>query len=292
MVKRRIQLRNVQNVDFSKTALIELPVGPRYHQIVLQVGYASGTNTIAGAAAQLGEIRVKANGRVQRTMSVAQLNALNNANGAAYVPFTGEVPNTAPGVCFPIFFAEPWRQDAADMDRLAWQTRNWTSFQIEVDVPAAIASATAGSLTLLAWAIVDDFYDEKNPVQPIVKWVRHAVAAAGLVQDISTIDRRDWLQQVSIYDPSTTGTVNKVTLRVDGNILHELTAAANRSVNFQNGMVPVATRYDLVLDHDGLLSSAVNLNGAKDLTFTVEAVAGTAMTGSLTAIVQRIGSPD
>jgi hypothetical protein len=37
------------------------------------------------------------------------------------------------------------------------------------------------------------------------------------------------------------------------------------------------------------LSSAVNLNGVKDLTFTVDS---TAMSGSLVAIVQRIGSPD
>jgi hypothetical protein len=220
-------------------------------------------------------------------MSAVQLHALNTFNGANFGPFPGEVPNTAPGVSFPIYFAEPWRQDVVDMDRLAWQTRNWTSFQIEVDIPAAIASASA--ITLVAWAIVDDFYDEKYPVQPIVKWVRHSVAAAGTVQDISTIDRKDWLQQVTIYDASGGGVVSKVTMRVDGNILHELTAAANRAVNYQNGMLPVANRYDLVLDHDGLLSSAVNLNGAKDLTFTVES---SSMSGSLVAIVQRIGAPD
>jgi len=283
MVKRRIQLRNVQNVAASKTALIELPVGPRYHQVILQHGFASGTNTIAAAATNISEVRIKANGRVQRTFSGTQLRAMNQLNGAAFDAFTGEVPNTAPGVGLPIFFAEPWRQDVADMDRLAWQTRNWTSFQIEVDF------SSASTPTLAAYAVVDDFFDEKNPVQPIVKWIRHSVAAAGTQQDISSIDRKDWLQQVSIYDASSGGVISKVTMRVDGNILHELGVEANRELLFQNGMTPVANRYDLVLDHDGLLSSAVNLNGAKDLTFTVDS---TAMSGSLIAIVQRIGSPD
>jgi len=283
MVKRRIQLRNVQNVAASKTALIELPVGPRYHQVILQHGYSAGTNTIAAAATNISEIRVKANGRVQRTVSGTQLRALNILNGAGYDAFTGEVPNTAPGVAFPIFFAEPWRQDIVDMDRLAWQTKYWTSFQIEVDL------SSASTPLLAAYAVVDDYFDEKNPNAAIVKWIRHSVAAAGTQQDISSIDRKDWLQQVSIYDASGGGVISKVTMRVDGNILHELGVEANRDLLVQNGMVPVANRYDLVLDHDGLLSSAVNLNGAKDLTFTVDS---TSMSGSLVAIVQRFGPPD
>jgi len=283
MVKRRIQLRNVQNVAASKTVLVECPVGPRYHQIVLQQGYSGGTNTIAAAATNISEIRVKVNGRVQRTMSGTQLRALNMLNGAGYDAFTGEVPNTAPGVCLPIFFAEPWRQDVVDMDRLAWQTGGWSSFQVEIDLGAAT------SPTMAAYAVVDDYFDAKNPNAAIVKWIRQSVGAAGTQQDISSLDRKDYLQQVTVYDASGGGVISKITLRVDGNILHEMSTSANAALLFQNGMTPVANRYDLVLDHDGLLSSAVNLNGVKDLTLTVDS---TSMSGSLVAIVQRFGAPE
>src|SRR5438093_10978921 len=109
MVKGRIQLRNVQNIAASKTALIELPVGMRYHYVVLLHGYSAGTNTIAAAATNVAEIRVKVNGRTQRIISGTQLRDMNIVNGTGF-DCTG-VPNTAPGVSFPLFFAEPWRKD-------------------------------------------------------------------------------------------------------------------------------------------------------------------------------------
>ncbi len=56
MVKSKLQIRNVQNVAASKTVLIDLPIGPRYHYIVLEHGYASGTNTIAAAATNMASV--------------------------------------------------------------------------------------------------------------------------------------------------------------------------------------------------------------------------------------------
>ncbi|HVV00274.1 MAG TPA: major capsid protein P2, partial [Verrucomicrobiae bacterium] len=108
MTKKRIQIRNVQNVAASKTALINLPVGDRYHYVVLQHGYSAGTNTIAAACSNITEIRVKVNGRVQRVISGTQLRDMNLLNGTQY-DCTG-LPNTAPGVSFPIFFREQWRE--------------------------------------------------------------------------------------------------------------------------------------------------------------------------------------
>jgi hypothetical protein len=43
MSLRQIQLKNVQNVAASGTALIDLPIGKRYHRVVLEHGHASGT---------------------------------------------------------------------------------------------------------------------------------------------------------------------------------------------------------------------------------------------------------
>jgi hypothetical protein len=59
-------------VAASKTTLLELPIGPRYHGIILQHGFSAGTNTIAGAAANISDIRLKVNGRIQRQHSGTQ----------------------------------------------------------------------------------------------------------------------------------------------------------------------------------------------------------------------------
>lgn len=282
MVKYRIQARNVANVAASKTALITLPVGPRYHTLILMYGYSGGTNTVAAAASNILDIRVKVNGRIQRMMTGTQLRDMNLLNGSMY-DCTG-LPNTAPGVAFPIHFAEPWRKDARDQDALAWPTDGWDSFQVEVDLGAAT------SPTLEAWAVVDDFVPPKDSERAICKWLRQSWPAAGTQVDIGTIDRRDWLTQISLYPAGVAA--SKVTLRFNGKILHEMSAAANSALLTQMGMLPATTGrtaniYDLVCDHDDLLGSAVNLNGSRDLTLTVESAS--AMSGTLVSIIQRIG---
>jgi hypothetical protein len=285
MVKRRIQLRNVSNVAASKTALIEIPCGPRYHYIVLEHGYSSGTNTIAAAATNISEVRVKLNGRIQRIYSGTQLRDLNLLYGTAFD--CQGVPNTAPGVSFPLYFSEPWREDPKDRDALAWQTKGFQSFQVEIDLGAAT------SPTLVAHAAIDEF--DAGTVG-IVKHLRQSFAAAGTSFDISQLDRRDWYQQISLYpDSGGSNAPSKVTLRKDGVILHELTASSNKALLLNNQMTPAASGrtanvYDLVLDHDDLLGSAVPADGSRDMTLTVEAAS--AMSGTTVAIIQRLGPPE
>lgn len=283
MIKYRIQARNVANVAASKTVLIDLPVGKRYHRLILEHGYSSGTNTAAAAATNITEVRVKANGRIQRRFSGTQLRDLNLLNGTQY-DFQG-VPNTAPGVAIPIFFAEPWRIDARDRDALAWPTFGWDTFQVEVDLGAA------STPTLVCSAIVDNFQPQSASL--LVKQFPQSFSAGGTSVDIATIDRRDFLQQISFYpDSGGSNAATRVTMRLNGEILHELTASANKSLLVNSEITPAASGrtsnvYDMVLDHDDLLGSAVSLNGARDLTFTVEA--GSAMSGTITAMVQRLG---
>ena len=287
MLKQRVSLKNVSSVAASTTVVIECPVGPRYHYIQLQHGYAGGTNTIAAAAINISEIRVKVNGRVQRTMSGTQLRALNILNGSVYDAVASEVPNTAPGVSFHIHFAEPWRKDARDQDALAWPTNKFDSMQIEVDL------STGTTPTLVVWAVVDQFQPDNVP--QICKWIQQSFSASGTSFDISTLDRRDWYTQISLFDPTiaNSGYQDLITVRKDGAILHELKALANRGLLQNYGMTPVATRYDIVFDHDDLLGSAVNMNGSGDLNINVATSAANAtMTGTLVAIIQRIGPPE
>lgn len=292
MRKYRIKARNVANVTStgSCTVIVELPIGPRYHHLIVQGSYGSGTNTIAGVATWFNDIRVKLNGRTQRQMTGTQLRALNMLNGAAYDAVSGEAPNTAPGASIPIFFAEPWRKDARDQDALAWPTQwkggNFQSFQVEIDLGSATSAAA-----LQVWAVVDDFVPEQSP--QICKWLRQNFAASGSSFDITTFDRRDFLNQISLWAPtiSSSGVLDILTLRLDGQILHELSMTANNALLTQYGMTPATGRYDIVLDHDDLLGSAVNLNGSRDIALTVTCNTGT-MSSTAIAIVQRIGPPE
>jgi hypothetical protein len=297
MVKSRLQLRNVVNIAASRTVLIDLPIGPRYHAIQIQHGYTAGTNTIAGAMANILAIRMKVNGKVQRTYGSGvssgsnqggvELRDDNLLNGTAY-DCTG-LPNTAPGVTIPIFFAEPWRHDETDQDALAWPSSVWKSFQIEVDLGAA------GTPTFTAFAIVDALAAPANGPQ-IKKIIRQQFPAAGTAFDIAQIDRKDWLEQISLYqDSGSSQQTSEVDLRYNSQILDELTTPVRQALQIQFNMTPTAggrsaNMTDIVLDHDTLLGSAINLNGASDFTLTIKAAS--AMSGTIVALVSRIGPPE
>ncbi len=298
MEKLRVQLRDISTVAASGSVLINLPIGPRYHSVIIQHAYAAGTNTAAGAATNLNQIRVKLNGRSQRTVTGTQLRDLMLLNGTGFDIDATLTPNTAPGTAFTIPFAEPWRKDARDQDALAWATR-WAKtnangatayelFQIEIDLGAAATPA------IVAWAVIDGFVPDTQP--GIVKWIRQSYGASGTSFDISQFDRRDFYTQISIYpDSGASNVISKATFRRDGVILHEMTNTANRALLLGSQMTPAASGrtasiYDLVFDHDDLLGSAVNMNGVRDCQLTIEAAA--AMSGTSTLIIQRLGSPE
>lgn len=302
MVKSKIQLRNVQNVAASKTVLIDLPIGPRYHMIQLQHGYSAGTNTIAGCMANILAIRIKVNGKVQRAYGSGvssgsnqggiELRDMNIFNGTQY-DCTG-VPNTAPGVTIPIYFAEPWRDTPADRESLAWPTSAWRSLQLEIDLGAA-ASPT---LTAFAWV---DAAPSPSSGPMIAKVFRQQFPAAGTQFDIAQIDRRDFLLQISMYpDSGSSQQTSEVDLRFNSQVLDELTTPVRVAGLINKNMAPTASgrtasMTDVVLEHDeslltDFLSGALNLNGASDLTLTVKAA--NAMSGTIISLIEKIGPPE
>jgi hypothetical protein len=98
-------------------------------------------------------------------------------------------------------------------------------------------------------------------------------------------------RSTSPSDPAT-GAIDQITLRKDGDILHELTEAENIALLTMHGMTTSLTRYDLVLDHDDLLSSAVLADGSRDINLTIKAAGSTSFVGTINAIVQRVGAPE
>lgn len=305
MVKSKIQLRNVVNVAASKTVLIDCPIGPRYHYIQLQHGYSAGTNTIAAAQANILAVRIKVNGNIQRIfgsgvssgsnqggVELRDWTTLNQEQGSTLYDWTG-VPNTAPGVTIPIYFAEPWRDTPTDREALAWPSSGWASFQIEVDLGAA------STPTLTAFAYIDASPASALPF--IAKVYRQQFAIAGTQQDVAQITRRDYLTQISLYpDTGSSQQTSEVDLRFNSQIIDELTTPVRIAALTNRGMSPTATgrssnMTDIVMEHDesltnNLLAGALNLNGASDLTMTVKAT--NAMSGTLIALVEKIGPVD
>jgi hypothetical protein len=282
-VKTRVILRNLSNVAASKTALLEVPIGARFHGIFLEHGYSAGTNTVAAAATNISEIRIKVNGNVVRVYSGTQLRDLLLRNGTTYDCLG--VPNTAPGVSFALWFAEPWRKDPDEGDALAWATALWSSFQVEIDLGAA------STPTLVASAIVDAIAADGN--EAIVKVIRSSVNAAGTSFDIPTIDRKGYLQSLALYqDSGGSNTASKVTLKVNTNtIVYEATASANKAQISGYGFTPTASGRtsgitDLIMDVDDLIGSALLLAQYKDMSLTVEAAS--TMSGTITYLLQRL----
>jgi hypothetical protein len=280
--KRKIQLNNISAVAASGTATLEVPLSfGRMQYLQLQHGYTAGTNTVAAAMTNITEIRIVVNGTVVRTMSGTELRDQNLLHGTGY-DCTG-VPNTAPGVCIPIFFVEPWRKDVRDQDALAWPSVGMESFQIEVVLGAA------STPTLRAFAIVDDVVGSKTAL--VCKWIRQIANGGSTVVDFSTLERRGYLQQISIYP---TAALTKVEVKKDGIIIHEFTKAANEAAMGHFGMAPTASGRvtnvaDVVFDHDDLLGSAVPLMGSRDLNIRLES--GSSL-GSSTLLTQRLEAFD
>ena len=285
--KRKIRLNNISAVPaiaVAGVALIDVPLSfGRCHEIHIGYGHAAGTNTVAAALAFVEEIRVIVNGTVLRTMSGAQLRDQNVQNGSAY-DFTG-LPNTTVGVDMPIFFAEPWRKDVVDQDSLAWSSKPMNSFKIEVQ----LAANAGGAPTLNAFAVVDDVVLEK-PAREILycKWARQTFNGGSTEVDITNIDRRGFIQQVTLY-PS--AALTEVIVKKDALIISELKRTQNDAIMLHHGMLTVgatgrvANVWDVVFDHDDLLGSSLDMRGSRDFVLTLKS--GSTL-GSTTGIIQRV----
>lgn len=298
--KFALECRNVQNVVASGTALVVVPVGRRIHGFIIQHGYTGGTNTLAGAALNVSEINFKLDGRSQRRVTGKQLRDLLLLNGSGY-DFVG-LPNTAPGVAMFFPFSEPWRKDLNDIFGTSlptvWQKASggggaFDSVQIEIKLGAATAP------TLKVYMIVDDVIPTLKAGQNapwFVKWLPYSFPAAGTKFDVSTIDRRDFLLQASFYPDTGAGEVPTViTIRKDSEILTELTYSANKAHLLASELDPAnagrsATIFDVVFDANDALAYAEDLNASRELVATVESA--NAMSGTMTALVQRIGPPE
>lgn len=302
MIKRRIPLPDISAVAASGTALINCPIGPRYHGIYLSFGDSAGLTTaipVFGSIttpALVKEIRVKLAGREQRRHTAQQLDAINAemCNGSSF----GSLGYSATAVAggrrvLPIFFSEPWRQNRLQRDALAWQTGHLGAtgtLQVEVD----LLTAVTGVPTLSAYAIVDDFIGGKP--HAIMKWFTTVVSNSGTAVEVSTLARRDLYSQITCFQNTVPSFITRAKLVAGGTILHDLTAVENAALLKMSDMNPVTvgltqgtSQYSIVFDHSDDLDDLVPMT-VSDLQLSLTLDVGTG--GTLPIVTQRLGLPE
>lgn len=288
MIKKKIQIRDISAVAASRAAIINLPIGPRYHYIGLTIGdTGAGNGNAPTNSAIINEIRILMNGKIQRRITGTRLDTINTAMGAEFAMQTlvsGGANGTGRSL-LPIFFNEPWRKRLADQDALAWQT-GWLRdqqgrFQIECDLNAAITPV------LTAFAITDNF-DSGKP-NGIMKWLTNDFNAVGTPVEISTLERKDLWSQITFFDTTGGQTVDRVRLVAGDLELHDVTRQENTAFLKHVDMNPAAGSYHVVFDHDDSLDDlipAADMNSVQ-ATLTLSAAAAS----TLTAVTQRVGLP-
>ena len=274
-IKLRYPGPSFNGVAASQTATLDLPVDRRYHNICLRFTSTDGSSAVQAVnEADVTQIRVIVDGKVQRTFSSRELFDINTLNGIAYS-----------ASLLPIYFSEPWRRSALDEESLAWATSNVSTFSVEVDLGAG-ATGPALSSILTTDAL-------QGPMQSIVKWHRRTIAAAGAgVVSYSDFPRRDTYLRQHLSETAAAD-ITAVDVSVDNFTVLDVSDAQNSDYLADQAFAPVADNFHIVHDHtqriaDGL--PMVKLNGRRVSDFRIDLTH--ANTNNITVISETLGNPD
>ena len=324
-LKRKRDLTITTAVTAGQQVTINIPRNLEHHVLWL-----SGSDSTGMAlATMITQAQVLLNGKVQRTMTGQQLNDLNALNGSGYDE--DALQNTTTGATIAvgnagyigtiaIYFAELWRKLLGDQEFFAWGTGNINSFQLQLTIAGG-----ANAPFLNAWAeyanplatVTTNGVSKTVPVPigVIAKWFAPLIPVNGIQQKIDNLPLQDAYQSIHFFDPAyfysgaITVTkpggfgagvpnacgIKKVTVSVNGNVIHERTKSENDKSLIARGLYPNATRYDWVADADDIISSALAMDvfmGQKVVEFliTLDLWDGTAR--NIPTITVRNGPPE
>src|SRR6185369_12026057 len=289
----------------------DIPIGPRYHVIwILATVTRTGTAPVLADAIDL--INVKVNGKIQRSFTATELDAINTLMDpdcqARYRVGTGAlglgaiVAGNTVTWYLPIFLAEPWRKSYAAQEALAWPTvgKGWQlqSLQLEINV-AADGDATRSNQAVSVYLEKDagvgaDFLN-------LTKWYRNNApyAAAGDLI-INTLRTRGVVQQVNLFNVQSSGGTNtdvisSCRVKVNGLTVRDVTKSANDAGIISRSMNSAGlatTRFDIVYDYDDIPSNGLVLNGTEDYQVIPNLSAAANTSKQITVISQSYGPPD
>jgi hypothetical protein len=291
------QLPTFDSVAAGRKAVVDLPLGLRYHVVWLELGNNAGTALapVANTLTDLvDDIVVKINGKPQRTHSAGQLNQLNGINGDTYlVQAYGANGYAERRLYLPIYFAEPWRKDQQEVPSMALRTNGIQSFQIEVNVKAGLDKPVVGG-----WYEFD--YDNRD-IGVISKCIRQDYSAVGTTRDITTVDKRDFIESIHLFPLDNAGDgllinfVSEVKLTANGEEIRDrITYLQNRASLIGRELVPDTLqwpRFDLIFDYDDPVTNALptQVNGRPINELTLKLTWSQAANTTQTAIIKRSG---
>lgn len=303
------KLPPLEGVVAGEKATLDLPIGPKYHKILLVGTVKPAVGAIAVPSNIMGLIKVKVNGKAQREMTIDELDALNTLNGAE---FARSIENLdSPGnplanghkarFSVPILLAEPFRKSYAAGEMMAWPTR-WSNgatlgtFQVEIDVPAAGANTLHG---LVAYAVIDNTLGQldanNSPIFNISKWLRQTVlyTSAG-DRYLVNLPKRDLYQQMNFFT-QTGDPISHIKIKRDTEEILDVDKNVNDLDLTSYGLNPAgisANRLDVVFDRDDLPDSALPMNGVREFEVIPTLAAAAATNKVITLISQLYGPRD
>lgn len=273
MTRQRVDLPSFNSVGAGQTATVTVPTGPRYHAIFLK--YKENANQ-ATIEADLSQIRIKVNGKVQRVATLEELNKINALNGYAFQ--AGMIP---------IFFSEPARRNVTSEDALAWGTVDVSTFQIEIDIDAG---ATAPKLEGFA-------YIDMVPARltNIMKWKRQSIQnnQAGELT-VNTLPRvtGDVYHRMHCFETAG-GDISSIEVNLDRTEVYTQKDADNDAILAMRGLEPQTDVFHVVFDETQRIEDGLPLddgNGNRVQDFSVKWTMATA--NSFTLLTEVRGKPD
>lgn len=287
-----ILLPAANQVGVSKTSLFDIPLGRRYHTILID--YLDGNASPVDMLTAIGDIRVKINQRVDRLHSASELNTqINKVNGSQYA-YVQQGSGATQRQFLAINFAEPWRKDKQDQQGLAFtadRASGINDFQIEIDVTASASPTCA----LQIWAVFDAPVVAPQGGALLSKVYRKSYASTSTTLDFTIRGNNDPLQ--ALYFKNPTGTyITKGQLKLGNTpIIDLVTREANAARLLTFDMYPnysttaAVAAYEMVLDCDDPVVSALPPNGQD---FQVHLEFAATASGSVTVLEQRLGLID
>ena len=239
-MKNIVSLPSFSPVAAGITATIDLPTTGVYDglRVVYTTTTGGGANQ-ANMEAEITEVRIKVNGKVQRRFSAAHLFALNAFRGVAFQ--TGQLP---------IYFYEPWRKTVQGQDALAWGMADVATFQVEIDVDAAALNPT-----LVATALKTD---DGRVMGPIVKIRQHVipVPATGIV-NVTNLPRSD--AYFGLH--AVTADIDDVEIKIDQVERFKITEANMTALMNELGLVPQTGYFHIPFDFTNRTGDALSMKG-------------------------------
>lgn len=234
-----IKLPSANAVGAGQTATIDVPLGPTYRAIYLRYKQSGTLVNEATMKAQIGDVRVKVNGKPQRTHSVTQLLEMLKVYGISAV--TGHVP---------LLFAEPWRRDALGEDALAWGTADVDTFQIEVDI-----AGTATAPALEAYAVIDRTRRSLGAIKRVRRFVLSPTAAGDF--QFQHLPKQGTSYFAAHLFEGIADNVSNVLAEVDQNKVFDVPSTLLSTVMAHNGLAKQSGIYSVQFDMLSRLTEAL-----------------------------------